>query len=517
MELKCPSCDELMLSIEGDFMCNNASCGHREQRTMFTTEILPGQTVARVIGGRQSLSLKSLMTVDRRILERDLVVQSRPYRDNEPLRVECFEEEGDFLHIPRHYKIPFTIAGATIDETTFGEPYDFDMKIQLMEERGQPKAVDFMVGYLRKHGAGVLEAYTGFGKTIVGLSIAAALKRKFLVLVHMDHMIERWAEEAELVLGLTRDQIGIVQGPKYDLGKPMTIAMCQSIYTGSEVKYPDEFYNKQFGLVILDEVHRYGAPCWGTVVSKFNAKYRLSLSATPNREDGLDNVVFWNCGPIAYTAHKTEEGAKPVGVQVLYKTEYNPKSYFKWKMNAEVGKWEMAYADPVKYRKVLMKDEGRNTMIVAEMVNAAKQGRKAIVFAHLQNHIKKLRDMFDQAVKTDVEVPELTTSLFMGTIKDRELAKEMMAADWIFTTYEKSKAALNAPHIDTAFFATPPGKKPDQPVGRLRDLGPDKKELLFVDFFESNEYSMDLAKKRRKAYNRLAKKIVMLSRDEVSI
>ena len=140
-------------------------------------------------------------------------------------------------------------------------------------------------------------ASTGSGKTVVGLRTAALLGRKTLIMVHLERLMDQWLDEISTHLGLPPEKIGTVQGPKCQWqGRDFVVAMMPSLSQRND--YSREFL-RSFGTIIVDECHRVGTPMLSTCAPMFPAKYRIGLSATPNRKDGGDRVLFWHLGPIS--------------------------------------------------------------------------------------------------------------------------------------------------------------------------------------------------------------------------
>lgn len=432
----------------------------------------------RVIEGGQGLKVSDHMAECFKI---DLTRQPRVFNEDNPVDpIGFYEDTDEYLWVPRFYNHESFLRDdyAIEDYTTRGMVCDLKPLMHPREERGQVEAVDNMVTHLHDHKGGVLVAYTGCGKTIMGYLIAAKFKCAIGVMVYNSHMMKNWVDNAVAVFGLEEDDIGIVQGDRCDLGKPVTIMMVQSLYSRT---YPDELY-QQIGFILADEVNRYGAPVWQSVLMLFTARYRMGMSADPNRSDGLEDVVYWNFGEIGHTIPEVEKKAKPKILMVLYKITYALRKYI-----TPYGS-RRGEPDPMKYRKVIAEDLGRNAVIVAEILKAVKAKRKILVFSAFRFHCEDLKAALP---------PELNSSLLIGGVKDIDTA---MSADIIFSTYSYARDAINLPHIDTLFFATPPGN-PLQPVGRLRDVGPSKQPLVVVDFYENTPYSMDRANRRCQWYD----------------
>lgn len=74
-------------------------------------------------------------------------------------------------------------------------------------------------------------------------------------------------------------------------------------------------YTQQFGLVVQDECHHVGLNIFN-IIDKFESKYKLGLSATPNRSDGLDFVFDLFFGGICYKHIVTEDDEDICGCEV---------------------------------------------------------------------------------------------------------------------------------------------------------------------------------------------------------
>lgn len=500
--LKCPNC-EVINPLVDPYLCEDCGLGIEvERRSM------------RHLSGR--LIYKADMNQrDLRYLRHTLTLRTSPYK-GPPQIVKCYEEDDLTMWIPRH----FDDALADIPPRSIGPDsvvaLDLDFKWTLLEERGQPQAKESMVHYLAENQGGVLVAFTGCGKTALGYAIAAEFGTPIAVLVYAEHMIKTWVDHAKDCLGLTDDDIGFVREGQCDLGKPVTIMMVQSLYSSRD--YPPALY-EQIGFIIADEVHRYGAPVWQSVLQQFPARYRLGMSADPSRSDGLGQIVDWNFGEVGYTVKKSGGIATPLVVQIRYNTNYKRGAYCSWSGGLPQD------PDLIKYRKCLSKDDGRDAMLVKEMVKGRKKGRRALVFAHHRLHLLRLKDAFDKLAAEEGVAAK--TALFIAKNKGKNEPKDMrsriatldeaLAADFVFSTYSMAGTAFNKPDLDTMFMVTPVGN-PLQPLGRLRDKGPeDRQSLLCVDVYEPLEYSEDRADSRELAFRDLGCKVLRIEKGLVVV
>jgi len=432
-------------------------------------------------------------------LKRRLHLESPGWRDEPPTEIDAYFYRDGYFWVPRFYYETAIRDGClgrySINyEWVEGASVDLPNLITLDPTRGQPAAVAAMEWWLRTHSGGMLIAPTGMGKTIAAYSIGQRFKSAIGVLVYNEQMLKNWIDTAQRVFGLSPEDVGVVQRDECVLGKPVTVMMVQSLLAK---RYPEELY-KQIGFLIADEVHHYGAPQWNEVMQQFPARYRLGMTADAKRNDNFAKLFFWHFGGVG---HRVEtQTAHPNVAMLFYKQQYPTPLYCDWdgRLNNGEGGW---VPNPVRYHKLLSNDRGRNMFLVEELVLARRAGRKFLVFSHFKKHLAKLRKMFEKVwVKSNGGPTKIT--MLVGGLKGANL-DDAMTGDGIFTTYSFSREALNLPHIDTLLFGTPPGN-PLQPIGRLRDLGPeDRKSLLAIDTYEAVPYSKRRAKSRRNVYRHL--------------
>lgn len=447
-----------------------------------------------ILGADFGLRLDTLSSDERNSIERTLTAISIPYKNNEePIIVNGAYEDNGYLWIPRQYGMDSGYLSDRDDRVT-GLFQNLTFKAKLDPARGQIDAVSEMVRYIKQHGDGLLVAPTGAGKTLLSYAIGSEFKTSLGVFIYAGHMLDNWIEQAYLAFGLKPEDIGIVQQDRCDLGKPITIFSIQSLLSR---RYDDAIY-KQIGFFIGDEINRFGSYEWGKVVRQFPGMYRLGVSADPNRKDGLDKVINWNFGHIAYTITLMTVKLTVTGLQI--NVDYPFNSYKDWLKSETLGH---DVGDPMRYDKQLAKDARRNEVIIRSIVKARRAGRNIIVFSRFRDHLDDLKSRFDEAVSkiTDYDFPKTRSAYLVGGMK-KKVREESMLCDVKFSTYAFARDALNDTSLDTGFFTTPPGN-PLQPAGRLRDKGPTKKQLKIIDIYEANDYSFQKWLRRKQTYDRL--------------
>lgn len=128
----------------------------------------------------------------------------------------------------------------------------------------------------------IINAWVSWGKTFSALAIAGKLQQKTLVVVHTNALLEQWVREVEFVFGI---KPGIIGGGRFDIDAPIVIGGTKSLYN----RIP--LIRKEFGTLILDEMHHVSSPTFSKVVDTNYARYKIGLSGTLQRKDGK-HVVF---------------------------------------------------------------------------------------------------------------------------------------------------------------------------------------------------------------------------------
>ena len=137
---------------------------------------------------------------------------------------------------------------------------------------------------------GIIVLPTGAGKTRIALAAIALVSAPTLVVVPTLELMDQWEKRLSRFFTC---KIGRFGGGKRNL-EVLTIATYDSAYI-----YAEKLGNK-FMLIIFDEVHHLPSPGYRQIAELNAAPYRLGLTATPEREDGLHADLPLLVGPIVY-------------------------------------------------------------------------------------------------------------------------------------------------------------------------------------------------------------------------
>ena len=183
-----------------------------------------------------------------------------------------------------------------------------------IEKLGIDDYYGFMIDGNRRF---VLGDLTVTHNTSASLYICSALRKKTLVIVHKEFLMNQWIERIQQFLPTAR--IGKIQGKTIDMeNKDIVLCMLQSL---SMKDYPSNTFDS-FGLTIIDEVHHISSQTFSCALFKIVTKYMLGLSATMNRKDGTTKVFKMFLGDVVHKVERKDDAS------VLVKTiEYKTNDY----------------------------------------------------------------------------------------------------------------------------------------------------------------------------------------------
>ena len=371
------------------------------------------------------------------------------------------------IYLANKYNIPIEYS---LHE---GEDYSFNSNIQLRE--GQKQFVQDMIEGLKENYGVIGLGRCGSGKTVCALETANKIGKKFIVLVHAEFLAKQWEERIKSFLGI---EAGRIQGNRYEIDKPIVVAMAQTVVTRN---YTPSLF-KDFGLLIIDEVHRFSCDLFEKSIIAFNTRYRLGLTATPRRSDGLEKVFKYHIGRIS---GKIESDLMEGTVNLIETPCYIYKNQFCY-----YERYNLA-----KLLNILALNDRRNNLICKYLNKAINKGRKILVLSDRILQLKKFHEIFKNS------------ALFTGmqSEKEKEKAKSKQV---ILGTFQLAKEGLDIPELDTLFLATPKSSI-IQPAGRILREHPGKKHPVIIDFVDQDEedFLHKMSVKRIYQYRRLGFKI----------
>ena len=155
------------------------------------------------------------------------------------------------------------------------KPYKFQMPI-----------ISDVAKALRRLGVALMVMATGTGKTYTSAFVTRMVigsKDRVLFLCHNNDILRQAMRSFRKVLD-SRYELGLFNGE--EKAPPETNILFASFQTMRNSK--EEFGRKHFDFIIVDEGHHGHAETYRDVIEYFEPRMLLGMTATPDREDGLD-------------------------------------------------------------------------------------------------------------------------------------------------------------------------------------------------------------------------------------
>lgn len=224
----------------------------------------------------------------------------------------------------------------------------------------------------------IINAKPGFGKTILALAIAAKLGQKTLVVCTTTAIRDMWIAEVRKWFDM---EPGIIGSGEFDHDSPITIGNIQTLAKHG-LKLAD-----QFGLIIVDEMHHTPASTFTKLILESKARYKIGLSGTLVRKDGLHCVFkdFFGmrtfvpevANTIAPTIHMYDTGVELSGNQmipwankvnaVLENTMYRKQVLALANCYIRMGHKVIVVSDRIEFLKYIHENvKGRSALFIGE-------------------------------------------------------------------------------------------------------------------------------------------------------
>jgi len=317
---------------------------------------------------------------------------------------------------------------------------------------------------------GILVAPPGSGKTIIGINLVVRHKQPTLILVHKKQIFEQWLERIENFLYIPKREIGKLGAGKKKMGDKITVAMVQTLNRGEDFK---DIADK-IGMVIVDECHHIPAKMFRSVITKFKPYYLYGLTATPERKNNDERLIFIYLGDILYTIDRDFLKKKNSLQQVSGNVKYVPKIiihdtdlYVPFQVNMD--NFQIL-------SKIMIFDSNRNQLIVKDIADNIRKGLRALVLTERKEHVEVL----SYYLKREFEIITLTGDL--NTTQRKFKIKQIESGNFqlIIATGQLIGEGTDFPNLDVLFLAYPfsfSGKL-TQYIGRIQ-RGDNKEKAIF--------------------------------------
>lgn len=449
-------------------------------------------TASRVLTNHGYSVLKSSLTPEQeREIRKDLTVKPSTndrfgaMKDNE---FPVYLESAARLYLPRVWA---TGRLGPAEESVVGEGYPLpdSLVFQGKPFDYQEKIIDT---FLKAGANGLICVPCGKGKTFMAVAIAYRLKKRFMVVVDKEFLLDQWAGEMKKLLPGIR--IGRFQADKMQVEPEeydCTICMIQTVV---QREIPVNTV-RSYGFTIFDECHHLGAKHFSKVLSKIQTNKMLGLSATPTRDDGLTKVFEWHLGKPVYQ-EKHREADSTVRVEVIRFADPNNMEYSDMPTNF---RGEVVLA---RLLTQVLQCKTRNVIIADKLKELVKEPkRRILVLSERISHLETLEAM--------LKPTGCKMGYYIGGMKTatRELAAE--EAQILWASYAMASEAMNIKTLNCVLMASP-RKKIEQSTGRILRQRPEERELspLILDVVDSHGPLVSQSRQRIAYYKKCGYKIV---------
>ncbi|MCT7539631.1 DEAD/DEAH box helicase [Aliarcobacter cryaerophilus] len=382
---------------------------------------------------------------------------------NTPKYLKGYEESSEFLRLPRGLKEKLfeylnynLVKYKIIDNRVFEK---IETKRILFTLRAEQEDA---IKEILKYDSSICVAPPGFGKTLIGAKIFEQRAVKTLIIVNKNMLLDQWISRFVDYFGYKKSDIGFLGKSQNRLNGNIDIATMQSLNNIPELV-------ENYTQVIVDECHHIPALTFEQIVKNFKGRYILGLSATPNRKDELDPILYQQLGNISY------EYKKP-------KTHTNRLLVIKTEFISSADNYAAIINE-------LVLNEDRNRQIVKTIKENID--RKILLLSDRIEHLNLLENILKEEKIDFVSVH--------GSQNKKEQVENMQkvkTSSLILATSSFFGEGIDFPHLNTIIFATPISfyGRLIQYLGRI---GRGNQECLAIDFLDSKNAMLNSTYKKR--------------------
>jgi len=420
-------------------------------------------------------------------LKEDLtLVVENPYAKGVPPEVSTHYERntlgGDvWFGMPREYFFKTFTRFEVFDCTQYSHlkgPWTRPPKFEGLLRPGQQVADEAVIkAYREGQTGGWIKATCGAGKTITALHLIARMKTPTIVLVHKCDLMDQWEREINRFMPEAR-VVKVRANEPCVKDAHIVIATFQTLYSRLESFRASGFFD-HFGFLVSDESHRVPSQTFSKVANSFSARYKLGLTATPDRRDGLKCLLDWSIGPQLVTMRG----------QVVKGSYY----VMEWEAKKTPPKIRGGGLNTSKLITMIAEDEDRNKMIANVCMRAIKAGRKTLVLTDRVKQLDSLEGLLSSSGSKIVKYRS-TDDMESATADECRV---------VLATYGMFGEGTDIPSLDTLVLATPRSRVA-QMVGRIQRPTKEKKPPMVVDVVDrAIPYANGLFGAREKVYTKL--------------
>jgi superfamily II DNA or RNA helicase len=408
-----------------------------------------------------------------------------------------FCENANKFYIPRFYGIK---RYGLPDKSEIEEGDDIDVEFTQTVRDYQKNVINVYMNHINtpiccgnaiNGNGGILELPCGFGKTICALKMISDIKKKTLIIVHKEFLMNQWIERINDFLPSAK--VGKIQGKIFDIeGKDIVIGMLQTLY---DKDFGANAFSS-FGLTIIDEVHRIGSEQFSKTLFKTVTPYMLGISATVDRKDKLTKVLYMYIGDKIYSEERKDDDL--VCVRAINYTS----------RDTEFNEIEYDFRGNPKYSTMISKlcNYGPRSDFIIKVVGDLLKENDSKQIMILCHNRSLLTYLYEGICHRELA----TIGYYVGGMKQTDL-QTTETKQIVLATYAMAAEALDIKTLSSLIMVSP---KTDiiQSVGRiLRVKG---NNPIIVDIVDSHDLFQKQWVQRRRFYKKCNYRIRQIDGDK---
>lgn len=206
------------------------------------------------------------------------------------VRQEDPDEESTTQPIDFYYQdqlytyLPLTFASSYF-HTTFNTnipypKYSWQFTGELLQRQVDVATEAWDIMY--KSGSVILGLYPGFGKTVLASYLSSKAGLLTCVMICLEALIDQWVKTFRT---FTNARVWVV-------GEPIPAEFDVIICMDRRWQYISPETREKVGTLVIDEAHMFCAPVRSSCFMAFQPLYTLPLTATIEREDGMEQLIY---------------------------------------------------------------------------------------------------------------------------------------------------------------------------------------------------------------------------------
>ena len=309
-------------------------------------------------------------------------------------------------------------------------------------------------------------------------------------IVHRERIARQALKSFSRVFGDTKS-LGLLIGQTREIDRDIIFSTVQTLYKDETLQ---SFKQDEFDYIIIDEVHKAGAPTYQKIVSYFKPKFLLGLTATPERCDDFDIFKMFDYN-IAYEIRLK---------QALEEDILCPFHYF-------------GISD-LEVKGVTLKDDADFTLLTSdervkhiidkiEFYGYSGDRVKGLIFCSRTDEAKELSELFNKrgyrtVALSGADGPEVRDEMIERL---EQVDNNDKALDYIFTV-DIFNEGVDIPAVNQVVMLRPTQSSIVfvQQLGRGLRKSSEKEYVVIIDFVGSykNNFLIPIALSGDRSYNK---------------